>query len=283
MSFTREQWVRDWLTRLGNRNPVQAVVDVGIGWTVRETFSGQGARFNLLNTTQHAPGSTTFNSVGVQNFVSYDQGVQTNADVLSEGFAGYAELKQAFVSNDVNALTGPSAGVQQGYNTWCGGCGYGAGFQALGSQHRGDIFTYGAAPASLALQGDGKMLIKHPTAPGRLDLLYINQNSVRHVVALDGRLEAAVSVQEAPGSPGTETLIPETLSAAWDDAGDLLTIVVAGTSGTYYVARVDAQGFSSLGWAPIASGVSVDVPAAPGGEPLAEKIDAALKAALSNL
>lgn len=149
MSFTREQWSRDFLAALGNSNPAQTTVDWVVGWTVHETATDTGALYNLLNTTEHAPGSTTFNSVGVQNFVSYDQGVQVNAHVLGENFPGYPELKQALLSNDAASLDGPSDFVRQGLTTWCGGCGYGVGFAALGASHQGDTFTYGGAPVAI--------------------------------------------------------------------------------------------------------------------------------------
>lgn len=139
MSYTRQDWARAFLAALGNRNPTQATVDWVVGWTVHETTTGQGATYNILNTTQRAPGSTQFNRVGVQNFVSFGQGTQTNARVLSQNFAGYSALKQALQSNNIAALNG-SAGVRQGLTTWCGGCGYGVGFQATGAAHRNDSF-----------------------------------------------------------------------------------------------------------------------------------------------
>lgn len=46
---------------------------------------GTSARFNPLATTQRAPGATAFNSVGVRNFTSYDQGVATTVQVLQNG------------------------------------------------------------------------------------------------------------------------------------------------------------------------------------------------------
>lgn len=150
MSYTRQDWARAFLAALGNRSPSQATVDWVVGWSVHETGTGGGATYNLLNTTQRAPGSTQFNGVGVQNFTSFSQGVQTNAIVLGQNFAGYAPLKQALLSNDLGSLGGPSAGVQQGLTTWCGGCGYGVGFQALGAVHRNDQFPGNSSGVSLA-------------------------------------------------------------------------------------------------------------------------------------
>lgn len=140
MSYTRQDWARAFLAALGNRAPTQATVDWVVGWSVHETSTGGGATYNLLNTTQKAAGSTQFNQVGVQNFTSFAQGTSINAAVLSQNFTGYSALKQALLNNDIGSLGGPSAGVQQGLKTWCGGCGYGVGFQALGAAHRNDQF-----------------------------------------------------------------------------------------------------------------------------------------------
>lgn len=151
MAFTREQWARDFLAALGNPSPSQATVDWVVGWTVHETSTGGGAQFNLLNTTEQASGSTFFNylnpqhTFGVQNYPSYSEGINENARVLGENFGGYAALKDALVQNNTVALNGPSSGVRQGLTTWCGGCGYGVGFQQIGAAHRNDSFSYGSA------------------------------------------------------------------------------------------------------------------------------------------
>lgn len=152
MAFTREEWARGFLAALGNTSPTQATVDWVVGWTVHETGTGGGATFNLLNTTQAEPGSSYFNhlggTLGVQNYTSFVQGVQTNAAVLGQGFAGYGALKTALLNNDVNTLSN-SPSVRQGLTTWCGGCGYGVGFQALGAAHRQDSFGYGSASGNI--------------------------------------------------------------------------------------------------------------------------------------
>ena len=149
MSYTRQDWARAFLAALGNHAPTQAIVDWVVGWSVHETGTGGGATYNLLNTTQRAAGSTQFNGVGVQNFTSFAQGTQTNATVLGQNFAGYSSLKQALLNNDIGSLGGPSAGVQAGLKTWCGGCGYGVGFQALGAAHRNDQFPGSTSGVSL--------------------------------------------------------------------------------------------------------------------------------------
>jgi hypothetical protein len=59
------------------------------GWMVAESGSERcdgvsGAAFNPLNTTLRMPGSTAFNSVGVQNYTSYAEGLAATVATLSE-------------------------------------------------------------------------------------------------------------------------------------------------------------------------------------------------------
>lgn len=46
---------------------------------------GTSAAFNPLATCRKAPGATDFNSVGVKNFQSYEQGVQTTVGAIQNG------------------------------------------------------------------------------------------------------------------------------------------------------------------------------------------------------
>lgn len=142
--FTRAQWASDLLATLGNTSPVQDVLDFVIGWTTAETSANSGALFNLLNTTQPAPDASQFNSVGVRNYTSYQEGLQETAITLENGY--YAALLTALRANDATALSGPNPAILANLNTWCGQCHYGAGFIALGGAHRNDEFDYGNAP-----------------------------------------------------------------------------------------------------------------------------------------
>jgi hypothetical protein len=79
------RWARDFLTRLGmpvTSENVRAVV----AW---EQAEGTAARFNPLATTQPGfPGSTNFNSVGVKNFATYEDGLAANVKVIQNGLYG---------------------------------------------------------------------------------------------------------------------------------------------------------------------------------------------------
>lgn len=47
---------------------------------------GGGARFNPFNTTQTAPGASSYNSVGVRNYTSYAQGLHATIQTLKNGY-----------------------------------------------------------------------------------------------------------------------------------------------------------------------------------------------------
>jgi hypothetical protein len=114
-SYTRAQWATDLLKAIGNSNPSIKTIYWVVGWTDYESSAG-GAAYNLLNTTQRMPGSWDFNSVGVQNFTSYSQGIQANAIVLENGY--YPTLLVALQSNDLSSLASPPASIQNELGTW---------------------------------------------------------------------------------------------------------------------------------------------------------------------
>jgi hypothetical protein len=77
----REQWAHDFLTRLGM--PVTSEnVRLMVAWQQAE---GTRAQFNPLATTQNMPGATKFNSVGVKNFLTYDDGITANIKAITNG------------------------------------------------------------------------------------------------------------------------------------------------------------------------------------------------------
>lgn len=79
----RETWARDVLAGLGNARPSAATVAFMEAWHRAE---GGTAAFNWINTTEPMPGATDYNSVGVKNFVSYEQGVQATVITLENGY-----------------------------------------------------------------------------------------------------------------------------------------------------------------------------------------------------
>jgi hypothetical protein len=78
-------------------------------------FELSGAQYNPLNTTQREPGSTSFNSVGVQNYPTPKVGATATAHTLTNGFYGniVAALKEG------NPYVYPDrAAVGQEITTW---------------------------------------------------------------------------------------------------------------------------------------------------------------------
>ena len=76
------QWAHDFLARLGVPTTSENVRAV-VAWQQAE---GTAARFNPLATTQGGfEGATKFNSVGVKNYVSYEDGLAANVRAITNG------------------------------------------------------------------------------------------------------------------------------------------------------------------------------------------------------
>jgi hypothetical protein len=59
---------------------------------------GTRAQFNPLATVRKAAGATNFNTTGVKNFVSYEQGVETTVGAITNGL--YGNVIAAFRKGD---------------------------------------------------------------------------------------------------------------------------------------------------------------------------------------
>lgn len=148
MTYTRAEWGRGMLQAAGNTQPNPKILEWLTAWTRFETAPGVGAAYNLLNTIQWAPGATRFNTAGVRNFVSFEQGTTVNAQVLANGF--YPVLCRALVGNDEKALgigsAAPDAAINGELSIWGTGPRAAAILASLG-QGMNDIFP-GSGPAS---------------------------------------------------------------------------------------------------------------------------------------
>lgn len=73
------------------------------GWAIAEGghFTARGARFNPLNTTQGAPDSTIFNSVGVRNYPDWSVGLSATLTTLN--LPAYTAIRFALATGN-NAL-----------------------------------------------------------------------------------------------------------------------------------------------------------------------------------
>jgi hypothetical protein len=76
------QWAKDFLNKI-NMPVTSENMRLMVAWQKAE---GTKARFNPLATTQGGfAGSTKFNSVGVKNFATYQDGIDANAKVIRNG------------------------------------------------------------------------------------------------------------------------------------------------------------------------------------------------------
>jgi len=90
---------------------------VVVSWQVQEFTQ---AAWNPLATTHRLPGSTGFNSVGVQNYVSLQQGLQATDETIANGWDayGYGAIVRSLRAC-APALTTASAIAG---SSWCPGC-----------------------------------------------------------------------------------------------------------------------------------------------------------------
>lgn len=95
---TRHVYVRDLLVALG----APGTLENAAALIAQMQAEGGQAKFNPLNTTVKAPGSTDYNTVHVQNFVSWTQGVATTAKTLEQ--ANMVKLHSALMKGN-SALT----------------------------------------------------------------------------------------------------------------------------------------------------------------------------------
>jgi hypothetical protein len=116
MTYTREQWSIEVLHILGNTSPSQDIINWLTAWTLFETNAGSGASYNLLNTTLKMEGSTDFNSVGVQNFISFEQGISANAATISNGF--YSTIFSCLKDNNAKTLMNVNLQVDNELTKW---------------------------------------------------------------------------------------------------------------------------------------------------------------------
>ena len=82
-----------------------------IAWALNE---GGGGQYNPLNTTLSEPGATSFNSVNVENYTSWHQGVTATVATLQS--SDYTDVTSA-----LKAGGGLGSGSYSGLSTWSGG------------------------------------------------------------------------------------------------------------------------------------------------------------------
>jgi uncharacterized coiled-coil protein SlyX len=108
-----------------------------VAWEVQEFTQ---AAWNPLATTHRMPGSTDFNSIGVQDYVSLGQGLDATRETLEYGADVYrygAIVDSLAACND--AMTTAEA---VNASSWCAGCGNGTYLVAVVPRVEADYATY---------------------------------------------------------------------------------------------------------------------------------------------
>ena len=109
-------WAKLLLARLGDRVCRNDRIVI-VAW---ETAEFTKARWNPLATTHDMPGATDFNSVGVKNYVSLEQGLQATIETLrlGKGSYGYGAILDGLANCDDPMTTALAINA----SAWCHGC-----------------------------------------------------------------------------------------------------------------------------------------------------------------
>lgn len=103
----RERFAVDLLARLGNTRPSADTVAFVVAWQDAE---GTSAAYNPIATSQDMPRATIFNSDGVKNYQTYEDGIEATALTLEHAYPGYADILTGLQTNDpARAFAGLSA------------------------------------------------------------------------------------------------------------------------------------------------------------------------------
>lgn len=101
MTIDRAQWAVDFCNHPKTKFPVEDNnLKSIVCWIASEN---SGALFNPLDTEEHWEGSTDYNSAGVQNYTSYEAGLDATVATLLNGF--YGPIVQALQTNQPMAVT----------------------------------------------------------------------------------------------------------------------------------------------------------------------------------
>jgi hypothetical protein len=132
------EWAGMFLRTLGAPSCSKNMTVV-VAWQVQEFTQ---AAWNPLATTHRMEGSTDFNSVGVQNFVSLEQGLQATWETIHNGWDvyGYGAIVQELrrCAEPMETATAVNA------SSWCPGCGNGSYLLGVVPRVEADYETYAA-------------------------------------------------------------------------------------------------------------------------------------------
>lgn len=188
--ISKYSWALALVQALGG-TPTPQIVNLLVAWIDKE---GTAAAWNPLAITGKASGSTQFNSIGVQNFTSFQQGVQATAQFLQNG--RYNDIVAAIRSGNVAlALDAP-----QEFDTW-GGSKPGAYSSSLFGIYRTVSGDPTAGQASLrAAQSGGQ----GPTSAA-------SGSAASYILSTDPSLEWALGV------PELASILNQAATGNWND------------------------------------------------------------------
>lgn len=184
---SKYQWAVALIQALGG-TPTPGIVNLVVAWIDKE---GTKAAWNPLAIT--GPGGT-FNSVGVENFTSFTQGVQATAQFLQNG--RYPNIVNAIRTGD------PSLALAHlnEFDTWGGSAGYGSSLVGIYQRVSGDK-TAGAGMLVAGAGGGG------PSGTGSVVASYILQNDPSLDWALGvPELQAILAGADVSSSQGVSNL-----------------------------------------------------------------------------
>jgi hypothetical protein len=113
---TYESWARAFLALVGAPDCSENLTII-VTW---ETSESTDAAFNPLATTHDMDGATDFNSVGVKNYRSLDQGLDASRDTLQGGAESYGYA--AILGSLQACATAEATAVAINASAWCRGC-----------------------------------------------------------------------------------------------------------------------------------------------------------------
>jgi len=113
---TYEQWALRFLQEVDAKNCAANRIAV-VAWEVNE---GTAAVFNPLATTYDMPGSTQFNSTGVRNYISMEQGLDASRLTIEHGWStyGYGPIVERLRKCAPAMWTAKAIRA----SSWCHGC-----------------------------------------------------------------------------------------------------------------------------------------------------------------
>jgi len=137
---TRGAWTTSFLQALGNNRSDENIERFVSAWTKVENTE---ARYNPLATTLDYGRWTNFNSVGVKNYSSYQEGIEASVATLQGDHLGYRRLLEGLQNNDVQECL-----MSGGLDTWGSGSARVGAIYALGDTRGEELKSDSGTAAS---------------------------------------------------------------------------------------------------------------------------------------